>query len=278
MTIAPVLKLTPGIVTENFLALNNVSFAPIDRAYTHPQTPNIYPELRGLQAGRGPMMHEITEPAVLLCGGPHGADSYWHWLIDYLPRASLVPGDLPLVVNDDLSPVQMTTLSAYYDGRSWIRKTPGERLQFRTLYVPPFLSDTGFVRPEAIDFLRRLWPYVGKPHHAPERVYLSRRGVTARALSYERELEAALFERGFKIAVPHEMTFFQQVDLMASARVVVAPHGGAMANLSFARRGVRFLEIMTKPTHTAGPSICEAAGHEHIPVSVGSVKAVIDAL
>jgi len=91
MTIAPILKLTPGIVTENFLALNGVSYEPVPRAYTHPQSPNIYPELRNLSIER--TARKIDDPAVLLCGGPHGADSYWHWLIDYLPSRKLVkPG------------------------------------------------------------------------------------------------------------------------------------------------------------------------------------------
>ena len=49
--------------------------------------------------------------------------------------------------------------------------------------------------------------------------------------------------RGFTVLDPGSLSVQEQIDHFAAARVVVAPHGAALTNLSFCRPGVRVLEL-----------------------------------
>jgi capsular polysaccharide biosynthesis protein len=49
--------------------------------------------------------------------------------------------------------------------------------------------------------------------------------------------------RGFVVVEPSEMSVEQQAECFRSADVIVAPHGAALTNLAFARRGTKIIEI-----------------------------------
>ena len=59
----------------------------------------------------------------------------------------------------------------------------------------------------------------------------------------EDELRARLTARGFTVVDPGTLSVQEQIDHFAAARVIVAPHGAALTNLSFCRPGVRLLEL-----------------------------------
>jgi capsular polysaccharide biosynthesis protein len=60
---------------------------------------------------------------------------------------------------------------------------------------------------------------------------------------HEPELFQQLSKRGFAMVDPGQLSVQEQIDHFAAARVVVAPHGAALANLVFCRPGVRVLEL-----------------------------------
>ena len=71
------------------------------------------------------------------------------------------------------------------------------------------------------------------------------RGDVANTRRYveEPELWPALEARGFTRLDPGSVPVREQIDRFAAADVIVAPHGAALANLVFARPGVRVLEL-----------------------------------
>lgn len=258
-------QLAPGEVTRTFLARPPCG-VPLPAGHL-PLTCRLYPELDDLETGAV----RATEAAALLNGGPHGADSYWHWMLDYLPRLWVyeragVPAEVPLVVNADLTDVQAETLAVYAPGCGLLAKTTAERLRVPELWVASFLGATGVVAPEAVAFLRR----AERPGGGPKRVYLTRRGIAARALPGEETIELMLRRRGFAVVACHALPFAGQVEALASAALIVAPHGGAMANLAFAPPGATFVEIATKPFHTGGPSMAAACGLRYRRVDHGA--------
>jgi capsular polysaccharide biosynthesis protein len=246
-----------GIVTPNFLIVEKDGI--LNPGYSHFPLDlfaavSVYPELKmGWDAPRN------VERGAVICGGPHGADSYWHWLMDYFPRLALVDEDWPLIVNSDLSPIQKEMLAL--TGRSnLVLKEPTEALRVADLLAPSFLSRTGCVYPEAVKFIRHF-----RGNGGPEKIYVSRRGVSNRALTNEAEIEQALSAIGFEIVVPHELTFAEQSAIFSGARVICGPHGGGLANAIFAPAGCRVIEIMTKP-HTAHAylaAVCKQF-HRHV--------------
>lgn len=266
-------RATPGYITRDFLPLDEMRDAlPLE--YTHPQTKNIYPDGATLCG----TATQIDELAVAICGGPHGGDSYWHWMIDYLPRVQYAPTDALLIMNDDLTQYQRDTLAIYAPGRELYRKPASAHLVCSDLYVPPFQGRTGEVARSTVEFLRGHG--LGMPWaRAPELIYLSRWGIAARADMFDEiEVHSALASRGFTLIKPHLFTFVQQVVYMSRARVIVVPHGGAMANLPFAPSGARVIEIATKPDHAAGPNMSAACGHYHTQVMPNDINTLLGAL
>ena len=82
---------------------------------------------------------------------------------------------------------------------------------------------------------------------AGRRLYV-RRGAAKRAVLNEDDVLALLEPRGFEAVTLDGCTVSEQANLFASASVIVAPHGAALANLVFARPGTRVVELMGNNT------------------------------
>ena len=77
-----------------------------------------------------------------------------------------------------------------------------------------------------------------------DRVYISR-ARSGRSLSGERNLEEWLVSRGFAILYLEDLAFTEQVSRLNHASLVVAPHGGGLANTVFMPPGGTVIEIAT---------------------------------
>jgi hypothetical protein len=79
---------------------------------------------------------------------------------------------------------------------------------------------------------------------APERIYVSRRGLGSwRRMRNEADVEGALERLGFTIVRPQELTFDEQVATFSRARVIVGPHGAGLTNAAFAPAGCLVVDI-----------------------------------
>ncbi len=55
-----------------------------------------------------------------------------------------------------------------------------------------------------------------------------------------------LEQRGFRSVILEELTVVQQTDLMATASVVVAPHGAGLTNITFCKPVTMVVEIFAE--------------------------------
>ena len=96
-----------------------------------------------------------------------------------------------------------------------------------------------------------------------EKIFVSRRSFTQRVgyrgLTNENELIDALEARGFVTVEPETLDFATQVDLFASARVVVGLGGAAMFNTAFCRPGTAVVSIEGSAAFVYGHSNLFAA-------------------
>lgn len=93
------------------------------------------------------------------------------------------------------------------------------------------------------DFLRATFPPTGAASDAGAGLFISRRGASKRRVENEDEIAAFLAKRSIRAVSLETLTFQQQVDLFASAAIVVAPHGAGLSNLVFCKSGTRVVEI-----------------------------------
>ncbi|HTD37652.1 MAG TPA: glycosyltransferase 61 family protein [Candidatus Limnocylindrales bacterium] len=125
------------------------------------------------------------------------------------------------------------------------------------LVAPTFPGTRRAIQRWAVDYLRRR---LGPTSPAQRRLYIPR--TTRKPVNDDRLIEIAQ-SCGFEIYRP-ENDVEGQMKTFASAAVVVAAHGAALANLVFCRPGTRVLELI--PTDHVFPyffAIAEAADLEY---------------
>jgi capsular polysaccharide biosynthesis protein len=119
--------------------------------------------------------------------------------------------------------------------------------QCEQLIVPSLIGQPGYPIPAVS---RRLQEFTAGMAEGSsgfgERLYLSREKSRRRRLTNEAELWAALSTRGFTKVHVEALSWPQQIAAFRDAKVVVAPHGAALANCVFCRPGAQVVEIFNR--------------------------------
>jgi len=188
----------------------------------------------------------IESPCILL-----GSDgNYAHWVLRNLLKLSLLenaglPAGLPYLVSENLRGWQRAYLELLDIPPTRLLPVPaGQIVACRRLYVPTQLRNHPRMA-DGIAWLRaRLAPQLtAQQTDDGALLYASRREQTNRRVLNEDEIEAMLAQMGFRIIVPGEMSVPAQIEAFSRARVVVAPHGAALANMVFAPPEAILVEI-----------------------------------
>lgn len=79
--------------------------------------------------------------------------------------------------------------------------------------------------------------------HGKRRIFISRRDVTPRQITNSKDLFRRLQKLDFVEICPGEMSYSEELQIFADADVVVAPHGGALANMVAHPPGLKIFEI-----------------------------------
>lgn len=180
-----------------------------------------------------------------------GGSSYYHWMIEVLPRLDLILNsginfnDIDFfIVNNFHKPFQKETLKQLGIPPEKIiasEKRPSiqaERLLVPSVWLMPQWS-CQFLREQFLEDLtdRKVTNY--------DRIYISRQQTTSRQILNEEEVLGLLTQFGFQPIVLESLSFREQVSCLASAKVVVAPHGAGLTNLVFCNPGTKVIELFS---------------------------------
>jgi hypothetical protein len=198
----------------------------------------------------------LPETVAPLAIFPAWGDSYFHWMFQVLPRIHLLNESGISIdryvlneeaLNSSPSSFQHETLAALeLDEETIIGVPPHFQLSAHRLVVTP--AGFGINQEWAFEFLRsKLLP--AAPPRGNSRLYISRRTATrGRWVINENEVKEVLAKFKFKEFLPEEVSVVGQAEAFASASVVIAPHGGALANLVFCKPGTKVVEFFA-PTY-----------------------------
>jgi hypothetical protein len=188
---------------------------------------------------------------------------------------TLLPLATPRIVNfcrwwlDSLSkPMIVERADATFHGATPIMGTPFSAFQTQAVELLPHVKLTNedrFYRADVVSspgvaygggqriasVVRELGPYwqtlaraagmtPGRPY---DRVLISRRNAKIRRVVNEDELAARLAPMGFETVELETLTLAQQMDVFATANVIVSPHGAGLTNIMFSRPGMKLVEI-----------------------------------
>ncbi len=178
---------------------------------------------------------------------------YFHWLVDILPRLALLPqaGIDPnqldgIWINRITQSFQEETLEILgISLKNAIASDDHPHIQAKQLIIPSFAGHLGWLSPWGLKFLRRafLGPLRQPQKSYPERIYIRREGARHRRVLNEEAVIAYLSTRGFTPVSLETLSFAEQLNWFASAKVIVAPHGSGLTNLVFCAPKTKVIEF-----------------------------------
>jgi capsular polysaccharide biosynthesis protein len=198
-----------------------------------------------------------------------GGQTFFHFMFDVLPRLYLIQQagiDLNeidyFLVNSYRQPFHQEMLSLLgIPEEKIIESCKIPHLKADKLVVPSLPGVVGNPPSWVCEFLRKefvkgkvqerlLW---GEPEskvparitrsHSPERIYISRSKANQRQLLNEDEVLKLLGKFGFENVVLETLSIASQVQLFASAKVIIAPHGAGLSNLVYCQPQTKIIEI-----------------------------------
>lgn len=229
----------------------------------------------------------------LLLGNSAGANCYYHWMMDILPKLgylekigiSLSSID-HFLVREVISDFQRNTLALlgidqsrivecvkhpYYRcdqlfilnldhriGMGMQRFVPEwikEKLQHSQL---SYLQTEHQLKPTSTSLQAPL-----KNQEKRIKLYITRPAGVRRCITNEEELIAFLKDNGFLIKAMEGLSVQQQSALLAQTDVLVAAHGGALTNMIFACPGVKIVELFGSHVYPYYYSLANLCGHEY---------------
>jgi capsular polysaccharide biosynthesis protein len=208
-------------------------------------------------------LHPFVAPPLVVAGSlgvlaARGDHSYYHFLLDVLPRLAIL--DTPGVPTPErwYAPLQrafqreILELAGFLPEADVLDSDLATHVRAESLLVPG-LPDTELRAPPwAVAYIReRLLP--SDLERVPgRRIYVTRgREPHNRIVANEEAVVERLAGRGFTVVDPGAMPVTEQIRTFAEAEWIVGPHGAAMANLAFASPGASVIELFA-PDYVQG--------------------------
>jgi capsular polysaccharide biosynthesis protein len=136
--------------------------------------------------------------------------------------------------------------------------------------LPSLPAVPGKVPPESVDFLRNVFPAGKNPRS--RKIFIGRGEAKHRPLIHEKKIWAQLQEGGFDSVDCGKLSVQKQVEVFASAKVVVGAHGAALTNLIFCQPGTWVVELFSPAyVNPCYRDLCVAADLRHTAV-IGNGK------
>lgn len=190
-------------------------------------------------------------------GHRHFAHFFWDTMVPlmvYLRNWHDPAKRVVCLVREDLSPIQRDAfrfVQQEWPGISFQTLGANGKMHCpKSIYIayqnPNYGRDNTLARDYMLmvaDLFMRHYGITPSPVGEGRRIYVSRTDAVLRRVRNEMEIVETLRGYGFETFVTGRMPFAEQARLFASAEMVVAPHGAALANLMFCRPGTGVLEF-----------------------------------
>ncbi len=201
----------------------------------------------------------IEEPCIIL----GGVDNYYHWLVDYLPRLSILEDhpqlkDLPIYISDRNAPFQWDSFDILNIPRSRIKTVPqGHIAMVKHGYIghvpgrpmqeggdPVWMTPSN--NPFNVHWLRKHFLKDIPATEKKKRYFISRENASFRRCINEKRLFEMAAEKGFEKLFNEGKSFKEQIASYAAAEAIIGPHGAGFTNMIFSPEGTKIIEMFPK--------------------------------
>jgi hypothetical protein len=199
---------------------------------------------------------ETIEKSVAVLSAP-GGNTYFHWMVDVLPRLHLIQEYVDqvgeeidfFIVNSLSNKFQKQTLELLgIVGSKLIEVKNYPHISPTKLIAPSFIRhQTCNIGSWAFLFLRNHLIEVSRAKvgamDTPKFLYVSRSKANSRQIKNEEQVYDVLKAKGFQRVFLEALNIEEQIVLFASSECIVAPHGAGLTNLLFCDEGTKVLEV-----------------------------------
>jgi hypothetical protein len=191
--------------------------------------------------------------------------SHFHWLLDVLPRLSIVEQferlrRMPFLVPTGLTHQQRESLELLGIKSDQLIELNGN-FNIERLYYPSTLSLSGNPTPTAVRWLRERF---ASRSRAQKKLYVSRRDASTRRIVNEDDLVRELVPFGFEVVSLVKMRFSEQIHLFSDAAIILGPNGAGLTNSLFAPPGATVVELFSRNyVNGAIWALANVCGHKY---------------
>lgn len=175
-----------------------------------------------------------------------GVPTFSHWVLDALPRLSMLgefPSDTRILVPSALAAYQKETL-ALLGLQERIRYTPETHLTIENYYFASPTTMISCYNPYGIGFLRsEFLPKADPSYHGPKKFIIQRKGKS-RGIKNEEEVNKFFRDRGWDIIDTEKLTFSQEIKLFSEAEAVCGILGSGFTNTIWCRPGCKVITLV----------------------------------
>ena len=218
-----------------------------------------------------------------LLATPNWPFNYYHWLLEILPKLSLLERfdqleHIPLILHKELNAFQKESLQlAGVFPQKMVCLEQGY-YQVDKLYFPSYLSGINNISPHTISWLRTRFLNKDFSRESPPEsyLYITRSDASIRRVINEDEIIEFLKNIGFEIISLAKMPFVEQIKIFSRAKVVIAPHGAGLTNIVFAPPNTTIIEMFPETKNQVDGSywiLADTCGHNYAFLT-GSVAAL----
>jgi capsular polysaccharide biosynthesis protein len=198
---------------------------------------------------------ELEGNAISLAGYFH--DTYYHWTIEVFPQIKCFIENLEIdhyIVPRPKEPFQKEMLKMLGLNEAKIKYIDDNTLyRAQQLYVCACRKMSC-----RLSFYKE--NFRPKNPKNIEKLYVSRKKAKLRQILNENEVFEILQKHGFETVYFEELTLQEQIDTVANARYIIAPHGAGLTNMVFASELRGLIEIFEK-TNT---NLCYVEFADHL--------------
>ncbi|MFH7245469.1 MAG: glycosyltransferase family 61 protein [Spirulina sp.] len=172
--------------------------------------------------------------------------SYYHWLLDELPRYLLsnLPDYDQVVCSRKTSAYQAAIEHLGLDKKPIVFLDRIKHYQCDVLIVPSYVSTTGQPSPYLVERLTQaVTPLIKDSASYPEKIFISRQLAGLRRIVNEDALFQNLEPYGFTRVRLEDFSWQDQINLFYHAREIISPHGAGLANLVFCAQKPLVIEL-----------------------------------
>jgi capsular polysaccharide biosynthesis protein len=200
--------------------------------------------------------YRIVKPSVLnekvAVIAASGADVYYHWMLDIIPRLILLQengflnSSLKIVINYNGLPFQKESLIKLgVDLNQIINADSHWNFHLKaSLIVPSFTSPNDSPSAYSINAIRNQFLEKSTQKFRNSRIYIKR--SKGRRILNEDEVLMLLKKYDFEIIEPELFSISSQAEIFNHASFIIGPHGAGFTNLIFCRENTKIIDIFSQ--------------------------------